>query len=146
MILSFELPFALIPLLKFTSSKTKMGAFANSTAISALTWIIGSLLMAINVYYLISGFIKLLLHSHFKVLAVVFLGILGFSGMGLYLAGIAYLVFRKNKEATHLLALTTPESRQLAIEQQGNASIYCLAREDIVSMQLPQRRSTEDLD
>ncbi|BFG24808.1 hypothetical protein CerSpe_110820 [Prunus speciosa] len=146
MILSFELPFALIPLLKFTSSKTKMGAFANSTAISALTWIIGSLLMAINVYYLISGFIKLLLHSHFKVLAVVFLGILGFSGMGLYLAGIAYLVFRKNKEATHLLALTTPESRQLAIEQQGNASMYCLAREDIVSMQLPQRRSTEDLD
>ncbi|XP_021821838.1 metal transporter Nramp6-like isoform X1 [Prunus avium] len=146
MILSFELPFALIPLLKFTSSKTKMGAYANSTAISAITWIIGSLLMAINVYYLISGFIKLLLHSHFKVLAVVFLGILGFSGMGLYLAGIAYLVFRKNKEATHLLALTTPESRQLAIEQQGNASMYCLAREDIVSMQLPQRRSTEDLD
>ncbi|VVA33375.1 PREDICTED: metal [Prunus dulcis] len=146
MILSFELPFALIPLLKFTSSKTKMGAYANSTAISAITWIIGSLLMAINVYYLISGFIKLLLHSHFKVLAVVFLGILGFSGMGLYLAGIAYLVFRKNKEATHLLALTTPESRQLANEQQGNASMYCLAREDIVSMQLPQRRSTEDFD
>ncbi|KAL6286067.1 hypothetical protein ACE6H2_010457 [Prunus campanulata] len=146
MILSFELPFALIPLLKFTSSKTKMGAYANSTAISAITWIIGFLLMAINVYYLISGFIKLLLHSHLKVLAVVFLGILGFSGMGLYLTGIAYLVFRKNKEATHLLALTTPESRQLAIEQQGNASMYCLAREDIVSMQLPQRRSTEDLD
>ncbi|ONI16428.1 hypothetical protein PRUPE_3G097800 [Prunus persica] len=146
MILSFELPFALIPLLKFTSSKTKMGAYANSTAISAITWIIGSLLMAINVYYLISRFIKLLLHSHFKVLAVVFLGILGFSGMGLYLAGIAYLVFRKNKEATHLLALTTPESRQLANEQQGNASMYCLAREDIVSMQLPQRRSTEDFD
>ncbi|CAL9010863.1 unnamed protein product [Prunus brigantina] len=146
MILSFELPFALIPLLKFTSSKTKMGAYANSTAISAITWIIGSLLMAINVYYLISGFIKLLLHSHFKVLAVVFLGILGFSGMGLYLAGIAYLVFRKNKEATHLLALTTPESRQLANEQQGNASMYSLAREDIVSMQLPQRRSTEDFD
>ncbi|BBG99195.1 NRAMP metal ion transporter 6 [Prunus dulcis] len=120
MILSFELPFALIPLLKFTSSKTKMGAYANSTAISAITWIIGSLLMAINVYYLIS--------------------------MGLYLAGIAYLVFRKNKEATHLLALTTPESRQLANEQQGNASMYCLAREDIVSMQLPQRRSTEDFD
>lgn len=114
--------------------------------ISAITWIIGSLLMAINVYYLISGFIKLLLHSHFKVLAVVFLGILGFSGMGLYLAGITYLVFRKNKEATHLLALTTPESRQLANEQQGNASMYCLAREDIVSMQLPQRRSTEDFD
>lgn len=33
MILSFELPFALIPLLKFTSSKTKMGIYANSTMV-----------------------------------------------------------------------------------------------------------------
>lgn len=30
MILSFELPFALVPLLKFTSSKTKMGSHVNS--------------------------------------------------------------------------------------------------------------------
>lgn len=141
MILSFELPFALIPLLKFTSSKTKMGAYANSTVISAITWIIGSLLMAINIYYLMSGFIKILLHTHFKLVGVVFLGILGFSGMTLYLAGIAYLVFRKNNETPHLLALTTPESRETENEQPG-----CLAREDIVSMQLPKRRSTEDID
>ncbi|RXH68843.1 hypothetical protein DVH24_031176 [Malus domestica] len=146
MILSFELPFALIPLLKFTSCKTKMGTHANSTAISALTWIIGSLLMAINVYYLMSRFIKLLLHNHFKVVGIVFLGMLGFSGMGLYLAGIAYLVFRKNKEATHLLALTTPESRQTETGQQGTGSMYHLEREDIMSMQLPQKRSTEDID
>ncbi|TQD95609.1 hypothetical protein C1H46_018757 [Malus baccata] len=146
MILSFELPFALIPLLKFTSCKTKMGTHVNSTAISALTWIIGSLLMAINVYYLMSRFIKLLLHNHFKVVGIVFLGMLGFSGMGLYLAGIAYLVFRKNKEATHLLALTTPESRQTETGQQGTGSMYHLEREDIMSMQLPQKRSTEDID
>nr|QJW82749.1 natural resistance-associated macrophage protein 1 [Malus hupehensis var. mengshanensis] len=146
MILSFELPFALIPLLKFTSCKTKMGTHANSTAISALTWIIGSLLMAINVYYLMSRFIKLLLHNHFKVVGIVFLGMLGFSGMGLYLAGIAYLVFRKNKEATHLLALTTPESRQTETGQQGTGSMYHLEREDIMSMQLPQKRSTENID
>ncbi|XP_011082369.1 metal transporter Nramp6 isoform X5 [Sesamum indicum] len=52
MILSFELPFALIPLLKFTSSKTKMGSYANTVAVSTTTWIIGSLIMGINVYYL----------------------------------------------------------------------------------------------
>ncbi|EYU24596.1 hypothetical protein MIMGU_mgv1a004193mg [Erythranthe guttata] len=33
MILSFELPFALIPLLKFTSCKTKMGIYVNSIAV-----------------------------------------------------------------------------------------------------------------
>lgn len=36
MILSFELPFALIPLLKFTSSKTKMGSHANPVAVRDL--------------------------------------------------------------------------------------------------------------
>ncbi|KAJ7951979.1 putative Metal transporter [Quillaja saponaria] len=145
MILSFELPFALIPLLKFTSSKTKMGMHGNSIMISTVTWIIGSLIMAINIYYLLTGFINLLFHGHLKVVAAVFLGILGFSGMAVYLAGIAYLVLRKNKEATHLLALTTPESRQIENEQ-GNASMYCLPREDIVSMQLPQRSTTTDVD
>ncbi|KAI7986744.1 Metal transporter Nramp6, partial [Camellia lanceoleosa] len=52
MILSFELPFALIPLLKFTSSKTKMEAYANSIAISAATWTIGSMIIGINIYYI----------------------------------------------------------------------------------------------
>ncbi|KAG8643785.1 metal transporter Nramp6 isoform X1 [Manihot esculenta] len=142
MILSFELPFALIPLLKFTSCQTKMGIHANSTVISALTWIIGSLIMAINIYYLATGFINILLHGHLKVVEVVFLGIFGFSAMALYLAAIAYLVFRKNKEATHLLALTTPESRQMANES-ADTLMHNLPREDIVSMQLPQIRSTE---
>lgn len=140
MILSFELPFALIPLLKFTSSKTKMGTHANSTLISVATWIIGSLIMTINIYYLMTGFIKFLLHSHLKLVDAVFLGIFGFSGMAVYLAGIIYLVFRKNKEATHLMALTTPESRQTTNESDS------LPREDIVSMQLPQRGATIDLD
>lgn len=36
MILSFELPFALVPLLKFTSSKVKMGIYANSIAVKDL--------------------------------------------------------------------------------------------------------------
>ncbi|KAK4590085.1 hypothetical protein RGQ29_020591 [Quercus rubra] len=140
MILSFELPFALIPLLKFTSSKTKMGEHANSTPISVATWIVGSLIMTINIYYLITGFIKLILHSHLKLVAAVFLGIFGFSSMAVYLAGILYLVFRKNKKATHLLALTTPGSRQMTNESES------LPREDIVSMQLPPRRDTVDLD
>lgn len=145
MILSFELPFALIPLLKFTSCKIKMGAYVNSTMITAITWIIGSLLMAINIYYLASSFIKLLLHSHLKLVPAVFAGIFGFSGMTVYVCGIGYLVFRKNKKATHLLALATAENGELTNDV-GGASMDCLPREDIVSMQLPQRRVTVDVD
>ncbi|XP_031273561.1 metal transporter Nramp6-like [Pistacia vera] len=142
MILSFELPFALVPLLKFTSSKVKMGAHANSTAISSITWIIGSLIMSINIYYLVTSFIKFLFHGPLKLVEAIFLGIFGFSAIAVYLAGVAYLVFRKNKEATHLLALTTDESRHTS-NGSGNASMYTLPREDIACMQLPQRRGTD---
>ncbi|KAK1363974.1 NRAMP metal ion transporter 6 [Heracleum sosnowskyi] len=145
MILSFELPFALIPLLKFTSSKTKMGLYANSIALSATTWIIGFLIMGINIYFLVDKLISVLVHSPLKLVSKVFFGILGFSGMLLYLAGIAYLILRKNKEASHLLALTTSESRQMTNEA-GHASVYSLPREDIVSMQLPQRTTMTDVD
>lgn len=37
MILSFELPFALIPLLKFSSSRTKMGPHKNSIYVSLIS-------------------------------------------------------------------------------------------------------------
>ncbi|CAL0321974.1 unnamed protein product [Lupinus luteus] len=146
MILSFELPFALVPLLKFTSSKTKMGTHVNSIMLSAVTWIIGSFIMAINIYYIVSGFIKLLVHSHLNVVAKVFLGMLGFSGIAVYLAGIAYLVLRKNKKLSHLLSLTASENQQMANEQGNNGSLYSLPREDIVSMQLPQRTTPVNLD
>ena len=112
--------------------------------ITAITWIIGSLLMAINIYYLSSGFIDFLLHSNLKLVAAVFIVIVGFSGMLLYMGGIGYLVFRKNKKAMHLLALTTAENGEL-VNDAGNASVYSLPREDIVSMQLPQRRVTADV-
>lgn len=132
MILSFELPFALIPLLKFTSSKAKMGAHANSKLLSAVTWVIGSLIMGINIYFITSSFIKLLIHSKLKLVTAIFCGILGFSGLLIYLAAIGYLIVRKNRENSQLLTLTTREDQQLP-------------REDIVNMQLPQRRTQESL-
>ncbi|KAI8544198.1 hypothetical protein RHMOL_Rhmol08G0277300 [Rhododendron molle] len=110
-------------------------------SISATTWFIGSLIMGINIYYLATSFIKVLLHSHIKVVGKAFCGILGFSGMLVYLAAIAYLVFRKNKEATHILALTLTESQGM-----GNELGDSLPREDIISMQLPQRRATVDVE
>ncbi|KAI5660408.1 hypothetical protein M9H77_29201 [Catharanthus roseus] len=146
MILSFELPFALVPLLKFTSSKSKMGAHVNSIMISATTWIIGSLIMAINIYYLAEKLVTSLRASHLKVVGIVICGILGFSGLLVYLASIAYLVFRKNTEGAFLLPLTeADENPEMAGESGGNASLSSLPREDIVNMQLPQQRSTSDL-
>lgn len=147
MILSFELPFALLPLLKFTSSKTKMGSYVNSYALSALTWIIGSFIMVINIYYLITGFIKLLLHSHIQIIPKLFSGILGFAAILVYLAAIIFLALRKNRKSTQpLLSVDTEVDTEVGqisevTGSQTETPLYNLPREDIVSIQLHQKRS-----
>lgn len=73
-------------------------------------------------------------HSNLSVAGIVLCGLLGFSAMLVYLASIAYLVIRKNKEGSHLIALS-----------EGREENHTLPREDIVSMQLPQTRTNDDL-
>ncbi|KAG6491512.1 hypothetical protein ZIOFF_046444 [Zingiber officinale] len=135
MILSFELPFALIPLLKFTNSKTKMGSYSNSIGVALLAWLISSLIVIINTYYLVTGFVNLLLDSGLQTVCIVFAGVFGFSAMLIYIAAILYLVFRRNRNSTQPL-----------LQDDANNSVYNLPREDIANMQLPQKRSTQDLD
>lgn len=88
--------------------------------------------MGINVYYLAEKLVNSLHHSHLKLVGTVFCGILGFSGMLVYLASIAYLVIRETREGPHLIALTASGST-------GRAN---MPREDVADMQLPQRRAT----
>src|SRR3989441_7763881 len=47
-ILSFQLPFAVIPLVRFTNDRGKMGAFANSRFTAALSWLVAAAILAFN--------------------------------------------------------------------------------------------------
>lgn len=47
-VLSLQLPFAVIPLICFTSDKEKMGAFANKTWISILAWVTALIIVVLN--------------------------------------------------------------------------------------------------
>ena len=47
-VLSFQLPFAVIPLVKFTSDKMKMGPFANSRFTSILAWVVAVAILGFN--------------------------------------------------------------------------------------------------
>ncbi|CAH8381181.1 unnamed protein product [Eruca vesicaria subsp. sativa] len=93
-------------------------------SISSVTWVIGGLIMGINIYYLVSSFVKVILHGHMKLVAIIFLGILGFSGIAIYLAAIGYLVLRKNREPSTLAS-------------SNSQTADTLPRENIVNVQLP---------
>lgn len=58
-ILSLQLPFAVIPLVLFTSDKNKMGEFANSKLVRIIAWICTVVIIVLNVflvgYILITG-------------------------------------------------------------------------------------------
>ena len=51
-ILSLQLGFAVVPLLMFTSDKSKMESFVNSRWLSAIAWLIAFVIVALNAYLL----------------------------------------------------------------------------------------------
>ncbi|XP_078170447.1 metal transporter Nramp5-like [Carex rostrata] len=97
-ILSFELPFALVPLLKFSSSNSKMGSHKNSLPIIVICWILGSMVIGINVYFLSTSFVAWLLHSGLPKYANVLIGMIGFPFMAIYVIAIMYLTLRKESD------------------------------------------------
>ncbi|GGA37269.1 Nramp family divalent metal transporter [Paenibacillus physcomitrellae] len=55
-VLSLQLPFAVVPLVKFTCDKTKMGKFVNKRWIAILAWFITAVIIGLNVFLLIQTF------------------------------------------------------------------------------------------
>jgi len=47
-ILSFQLPFAVIPLVRFTNDRRRMGEFANRRWVAALAWVVTAVIIALN--------------------------------------------------------------------------------------------------
>jgi len=81
---SVQLPFALIPLLSFTSSKRIMGHMVNSAGMQALSWGIAAVCMAINGYLVISQLENLPTSLAFRAVFYTFIAC--------YLFFVAYLV------------------------------------------------------
>lgn len=72
-ILSLQLPFAIVPLVHFTSDKLKMGSFASKPWVKALAWITSTAIIALNgklVYDQIAEWIEGGTHIIVSILAV----------------------------------------------------------------------------
>jgi manganese transport protein len=55
-VLSLQLPFAVFPLVSFTSDPAKMGAFANPLWVKLLAWSVALIIAALNVWLLYQTF------------------------------------------------------------------------------------------
>nr|XP_027090890.1 metal transporter Nramp5-like isoform X2 [Coffea arabica] len=141
MILSFELPFALIPLLKFSSSTTKMGPYKNSIYIIVISWILGLGIIGINIYYLSTGFVGWLIHNSLPKVGNVLIGILVFPLMAVYILAVIYLMFRKDTVDTFEQSAKHDPNTQLHMED-GNLNRdhgdHIPHREDLADIPLPE--------
>ncbi|KDO80534.1 hypothetical protein CISIN_1g0202161mg, partial [Citrus sinensis] len=146
MILSFELPFALIPLLKFSSSATKMGPHKNSIyvrLIIVISWILGLGIIGINIYYLSTGFVDWLIHNSLPKVGNVFIGIIVFPLMAVYMIAVIYLTFRKDTVVTFIDPTKDDPAAQTRMETGlGNPNATELDRvhyrEDLADIPLPE--------
>jgi manganese transport protein len=55
-ILSMQLPFAVIPLIHFTSDRRRMGSFVNKVWVQALAWISAAIIVGLNLRLVVSTF------------------------------------------------------------------------------------------
>ncbi|PIA47503.1 hypothetical protein AQUCO_01400265v1 [Aquilegia coerulea] len=138
MILSFELPFALIPLLKFSSSATKMGPHKNSIYIIVISWILGLCIIGINIYYLSTAFVGWIIHNSLPKVANVFIGIIVFPLMAVYIGSVIYLTFRKDSVVTFIDANKLDQNKMERGSVDGEETQTVPYREDLADIPLPR--------
>ncbi|KAL6629780.1 hypothetical protein ACP70R_029545 [Stipagrostis hirtigluma subsp. patula] len=102
MVLSFELPFALIPLLKFCNSSKKVGPLKESIYTVVIAWILSFELIVVNTYFLVWTYLDWLLHNHLPKYANALVSVVVFALMAAYLVAIVYLTFRRDTVATYV--------------------------------------------
>ncbi|TVU39781.1 hypothetical protein EJB05_13221 [Eragrostis curvula] len=138
MILSFELPFALIPLLKFSSSSSKMGPHKNSIYIIVLSWLLGLLIIGINMYFLSTSFVGWLIHNSLPKYANVLVGIIVFPLMLIYVLAVIYLTFRKDSVVTFVADSSqadTEKAKEASADDDDQPVPY---RQDLADIPFPE--------
>ncbi|GLT41395.1 hypothetical protein SLA2020_154620 [Shorea laevis] len=135
MIMSFELPFTLIPLLKFSYSNNKMGPHKNSLVVIVISWILSLGIVGINVYYLSTDFVDWLIHNRIPTVGKAFIGILVFPLMAIYILAIFYLTLRKDTVVTYVEP-TRLDEMENGIAQMNDSSVS--RRENLTQISLPE--------
>ena len=93
-ILSLQLSFAVVPLVRFTSSKRKMGPFVNRWWVKILAWLVTAIIVLLNgklVYEEISGWLEAAGQWQWLVASAVIPIALGLTGL------LAWITFRPEK-------------------------------------------------
>ncbi|CAN6277463.1 unnamed protein product [Urochloa humidicola] len=127
MVLSFEMPFALIPLLKFCNSSKKVGPLKESIYTVVIAWILSFALIVVNTYFLVWTYVDWLVHNHLPKYANALISIVVFALTAAYLVFVVYLTFRRDTVSTYV---PVSERAQGQVEAGGAQAVASAADAD----------------
>jgi len=110
---SMQLPFALIPVLHFTSMPTIMGEFTNSLSWKVTGFIIASLVLCINIYFVIVYI------SELSIVPLIFAIILAI----VYMVFVIYLGYYMVKALTNFTYVNSCMHNKYSLQQDENSSV-----------------------
>eukprot|EP00871_Galdieria_phlegrea_P004573 jgi/Galph1/5116/GphlegSOOS_G3708.1 len=126
-ILSMQLPFAVIPVIRFTSSIRKMGKFASPSLVGFMAWLVAALCVGLNSLLVLDTLLDLL---HSDCTACRFFGLLiGFPVFILLQTFLLWLIFREESHLPHV------EYRHTVIDDEQENHVLELERQDATEYQ-----------
>ncbi|XP_042401277.1 metal transporter Nramp5-like [Zingiber officinale] len=105
-----------------------MGPHKSSIYIIVVSWILGLLRVAINIYFLSTSFVSWLIDSSLPAVANVLISIIVFPLMAVYILAVIYLTFRKETEVTFVDPLN---SSHVNIESGGSFQVDGMSRFEV---------------
>jgi manganese transport protein len=105
-ILSLQLSFAVVPLVRFTGSKTKMGPFVNQPWVQVLAWLVTAIIFSLNgkmVYEVISSWLEAAGQWRLLIELIVLPVALGLTAM------LAWMTFRREKPVSGAAEVSAEE-------------------------------------
>ncbi|ONK73115.1 uncharacterized protein A4U43_C04F27410 [Asparagus officinalis] len=101
-------------------------------SIITISWILGALIIGINIYYLSTGFIDWIIHNSLPKVANVFIGIIVFPLMAIYILSVLYLTFRKDT------AVTFTDASEIEKGMHNRSTEVVPYREDLADIPFPE--------
>ncbi|KAG6701004.1 hypothetical protein I3842_08G142200 [Carya illinoinensis] len=138
MILAFELPLVLVPLLRFTSSEAKMGQHKNPFLLSLVSWLLGSCSIGINMYFLSITLIGRITGNKMTKTGSILTGVIALPIMVIYVSLLTYMTLKRENSATssHNLGIspisTDGTGAEKGLESSSNQRTDDIETDDII--------------
>jgi manganese transport protein len=142
-ILSLQLPFAVIPLIYFTSDRHKMGSFANRPWVNVLAWTIAIVIIYLNMRLAMGQIIEWLSTGPVWIWPVLIVSVAGLAGLLIYLVARFFMPARAawTEPRSQISESVAANLRAMRVSRVGAAIEHSAGDAAIISAALSMARA-----